>query len=124
MLLWTIIEGDIYVEYSPYANISDIENDKNLQMDHFKQIMQSNVDTFPKNIQFWTRVNSEYLDKKHFRLVSTGKDQGFREIDSEFPYIYWDNHQDHNVIVIPGNKWLINHEQYKNDSACISETTL
>lgn len=47
------------------------------------------------------------------------EDERIRELDIEFPHMYWDNHKEQNVIVQPGDKWLTNHEMYENDRDCV-----
>ena len=51
MLLWTIIGEDVYVEQSPEVQNSDrLKKGKYQWKNHLRQVMQANIDTFPKKI--------------------------------------------------------------------------
>ena len=64
MVLWTVIDGTIYIEESPYkeAGFGDVDT-----LDWFNGFRKAVKDPrFPKKVQFWTRVGSSKLNLEHF----------------------------------------------------------
>jgi len=64
MVLWTVIDGTIYIEESPYkeAGFGDVDT-----LDWFNGFRKVVKDPrFPKKVQFWTRVGSSQLNLEHF----------------------------------------------------------
>ena len=79
MLLWTIIDGDIYLQQNPYSHAQDGKPMIVLWYNHFVKLMDN--PEFPKRLQFWTRIHNDWFQQKDNRW------------DLEYPSIYWDNYK-------------------------------
>ena len=62
MLLWTIVDKQIYVETGSTENWENFETHEHFQWwhSHLEAVM-GHFD-FPKHLQFWTRIGSETLN--------------------------------------------------------------
>ena len=65
MLLWTIVDRNVYVE-TGYESLESIEAHEHMQWwhNHLEAVM-GHFD-FPKHVQFWTRVGSETLNFEQY----------------------------------------------------------
>ena len=64
MVLWTIIDGTIYIEESPYKEAGFGNVDTLDWFNGFRKVVKD--PRFPKKVQFWTRVGSSKLDLGRF----------------------------------------------------------
>ena len=107
MQLWTIIDGDIYMEDSPYLPFQANPNGYD-GYDHYVvwkyyinfcywwyntiKLSMNSAD-MPKKIQFWISTRNDLLRQE--------KKYGDRRIDLEVPIIYGDNSKEQNRIIVP-----------------------
>ena len=89
MGLWTIIDGDIYLERDPWYRLKP-SGDGYITYWYDVLSKVSKHPNFPKKIQFWTR---QFSDRFY-------QPEGKRW-DIDHPHIWFDNHKDQNVLVVP-----------------------
>ena len=56
MVLWTIIDGTIYIEESPHKEAGFGDADTLAWFNGFRKVVKDS--RFPKKVQFWTRVGN------------------------------------------------------------------
>ena len=85
MLLWTVIDKDIYMEPGLY-------NGREHWTELWYEYIEALVDhpDFPKKIQFWTRVGNDEWQQPY------GK-----RYDIEYPSFWMDNNRDLKILVLP-----------------------
>jgi hypothetical protein len=64
MVLWTIIDGTIYIEESPHKEAGFGDADTLAWFNGFRKVVKD--PRFPKKVQFWTRVGNSQLNHALF----------------------------------------------------------
>lgn len=110
MLLWTIIDKEIFLERNPYYQPDTNCDDHIVNWFNNLEMLVHEPD-FPNYLQFWTRTGNDGFYQKQ------------NQWDLKHPHIWWDNHQVQNVLVLPDPYMFALWDKHTHRRECVARNS-